>query len=158
MALTVLIDVLETYSGTLTAIATIALVIATVFLVKATSLLANITKNQDKPWLHFYFMLADGGLYSNDRLYVKNIGKGAALEVEYTVKHGGLPAYTQKLDALAPGQRFTALETPPDNSEPYEIEEIKYKDINNNPINQQKIEPMIINFMTYTGSINKPKI
>ncbi len=71
MDLTALIDTLDTHSGTLIAIATIALVIATVLLVWATMQLANITKNQDKPWLHSYIMLAEDIPYPTDRLYVK---------------------------------------------------------------------------------------
>lgn len=156
MDLTSLITALDIHYGTITAIATIALVLATVFLVKATTQLTNITKNQDKPWLHFYFMLADNRLYANDKIYVKNIGKGSAFEVKFTVKYGGLRAYQQKLDALAPTQEFAlpgvfhSLETPPDNLKIYEIDEIMYKDINKNAINQQKIEPKIMNFATYT--------
>lgn len=150
MDLTAIINALDIHSGTITAISTVALAIVTVFLVRATIQLANITKNQDKPWLHFYFMLSDGRSFNHDRLYVKNIGKGAALEVEFTVKHGGLPAYQQKLDALAPSQKFVVLDIPPDNSEIYEIDEIMYKDINKNAINQQKIDPKIMNFATYT--------
>ncbi|OGM11229.1 hypothetical protein A2Z22_00730 [Candidatus Woesebacteria bacterium RBG_16_34_12] len=145
----------------ITAIATVALVIVTGFLVWATKQLVNITKNQDKPWLHFYFRLGD--FKTIDRLYVKNIGKGAALEVEFTLKHG-LIAYTQKLDALAPTQEFAlpgdfdSSEIPPDNSKIYEIDKIMYKDINKNAINQPKIEPKIMNFATYTDYISRPKI
>jgi hypothetical protein len=145
-----ILELLNTNSGIITAIATAALAIVTLFLVRATIQLANITKNQDKPWLHFYYILAEGGLHSNDKLYVKNIGKGAAFEVEYTIKHRGIQYLEHKLGALAPGQKFTVLNMPSNNSEPYEIDEIKYKDINNTPITQQKIEPMIMNFTTYT--------
>lgn len=93
MALTALIDAIETHSGTLTSIATIALVIATVFLVRATLQLANITNNQDKPCLIFDYIetkapieIADG-VYSNDEfrknIFVKNIGKGHAFKIKF---------------------------------------------------------------------------
>lgn len=142
-----LINTLDIHSGTITAIATIALAIVTVFLVKATIQLADISKNQDKPWLHFYYMYVD----DRNQLYVKNIGKGAALEVEFTVKNGGLPAHQQKLDALAPSQEFVVLSLPSDDSNIYEIDEIMYKDINKNAIKQQKIDPKIMNIIIITG-------
>jgi hypothetical protein len=140
---------LITASGILTAIATIALFIVTGYLAKATIQLTNITKNQDKPWLHFYFMLGDKSI-TNDWLYVKNIGKGAALDVKFNVKIGGIPTIQQTLDALAPSQEFVVLKLPSDNTKEYEIDEISYKDINEKPINQQNIQPKIMNFNTYT--------
>lgn len=137
---------LITASGILTAIATVTLAIVTLFLAKATIQLANITKNQDKPWLHFYFILGDINKITKDMLYVKNIGKGAALDVKFTVNNG--VQYT--LDALAPSQKYVVLKLLSDDVKEYVIDEITYKDINEKPKKQQKVEPKIMNFMIYT--------
>jgi phosphoribosylanthranilate isomerase len=98
----------------ITAIATVALVIVTIFLVYANSQLANITenlvyanlqlvqitKNQDKPYLHFYAK-QDGSIY------IKNAGKGAALNVEYTYNKNGRPEYPIRTwDVLCPNEEF----------------------------------------------------
>lgn len=83
-----------------TAIATIALVIVTIFLVWANLQLVNITKNQDRPYLHFYAK-------RNGSIYIKNVGKGVALNVEYMYIKNGRPEGTIRTwDALSPKEKF----------------------------------------------------
>lgn len=94
----------------ITAIATIALVIVTIYLVSANLQLVNVTKNivsanlrlvkitenQDRPYLHSYAK-QDGSIY------IKNVGKGVALNVEYTYNKNDRPEYR---DVLCPNEEF----------------------------------------------------
>jgi len=82
---------LEDYTELITLIATVALVSVTIYL-------AGFNKKmwlaQDKPWLHFYFREEEFEIKSLinatedllwPRLYIRNVGKGHALDVKFNV-------------------------------------------------------------------------
>ncbi|MBU3967692.1 MAG: hypothetical protein KKG76_10015 [Euryarchaeota archaeon] len=136
MDLTALINTLDIYSGTITAFATIFLVIVTGLLVLATLQLANITKNQDKPWLYFYWKNDDDGV----NLYVKNVGKGVAVDVQYRIG-----AHKRTIDAISPKEKKLLSKIPVDDKEEFQIDDLTYKDINLMPMNQNRtVNPKII--------------
>jgi hypothetical protein len=152
MDLTALMNFLDIHSGTIIAIATIALVAATSYTVYFNQ---KLWLAQDIPLLHFYVKL---GRDTNDRLFIKNIGKGAALDVKFTVKHGGRPEVDIDGLVLAPREEYKILDLSPDNVEKYEIDEITYFDVNKRTINQEKIVAFAKNFTTYTDTDTNNKL
>ncbi|MGB8215710.1 MAG: hypothetical protein WCE94_00245 [Candidatus Methanoperedens sp.] len=125
-----------------------SLTISTIFLVVATGIIAYYNRKlwiaQDKPWLHFYVR------QNAESLYVKNIGKGAALKVRCNIRLGGSGGDGYEPDALEPGQESVIREFPirDNNGNPLEIEieDIVYEDINEITYKQKPIRPQIVDF------------
>jgi hypothetical protein len=142
---------------------TFIIAISTIVLAAATIYLAYFNMKlwfaHDKPWLCSYHKLAD------NRSYIKNVGKGAALGLKFTVKFGGSPRYQHSIPALSPNEEYAVTESPESpvldtkgNVMEYEIDEITYKDINGMTINQKLNKPIIIDLLTWMDTNNKPKI
>lgn len=141
---------------TFIAIATIALVAATIYIAYFNM---KLWIAQDKPWLCSYHKLAD------NRSYIKNVGKGAALGVKFTLKFGGSPRYQQSIPCLSPNEEYAFTKSPESpvldtkgNVMEYEIDEITYKDINGITKNQKLNKPIIVDLWTWMDTNNKPKI
>ncbi|VVB91819.1 Uncharacterised protein [uncultured archaeon] len=142
------LDALDNYSGSITAIATIFLVIATVFLVRATLQLANITKNQDKPWLYFYPVETESQVYGNPSprnhdLYVKNIGKGGARDIRFGIYLDDQSSPIKETNpdetfSLSPGEKFRIMKLPNPHGN-VSIENICYLNINEEEIVQDDV-------------------
>ena len=129
------------YSSLIVAIATVFLVIATVLLVK-------VTLTQNKPWLYFYFKKeyrpsmefnknGNGMPRSPPQLYVKNVGKGPAIEIEFEIGQIEIP-----LNALSPQEEVNINEKYPgifDKSKKIKIINIKYDDINKQSCSQDDL-------------------
>ena len=122
----------EEYSSLIVAIATVLLVIATILLVR-------VTRNQNKPWLYFYFkkeyrpsmeFTENGNAMPRlpPQLCVKNVGTGPAIEIEFKIEQIKIP-----LNALSPQEEININEIHSDilgTSKKIEIIDIKYTDLN----------------------------
>jgi hypothetical protein len=125
-----------------------SIAIITIFLVIATAIIAYFNMQlwiaQDKPWLHFYVRQNAG------RSYVKNIGKGAALNVKFSIRLVGSKGDGFEIDALSPNQEFVIGESPirdiKRNPLEMEIGDIVYEDINGRTYKQKPIKPQIVDF------------
>lgn len=118
---------LDSHSGSITAIATIA----TIALVAATIYIAyfnmKLWKAQDKPWLYFY--QKESGLVGRGDLYVVNVGRGVALDVEFKVAAKSNP---EKYRVLPIGKDEELPDLGIINKQKHDIKirDIKYNDIN----------------------------
>jgi len=135
------------YSSLIVAIATVFLVIATVFLVRATVLLVRVTLTQNKPWLYFFkkedrpgteFNKNGNGVTRLPQLYVKNVGKGPAIEIEFKIEQN-----TIQLNALSPQEEVNIIKIYPSISDKLskknKITDIKYNDLNNQSCSQDNV-------------------
>lgn len=122
--------------------------IATVFLVIATVLLVRVTLTQNKPWLYFYFKKeyrpsmeftenGNGMPRLPPQLYVKNVGKGPAIEIEFEIGQINIP-----LNALSPQEEVNINEKYPGISDKFKkikIINIKYNDLNKQSCSQDDL-------------------
>ena len=116
----------EQYSNLIIAIATVFLVIATVSLIGA-------TLTQNKPLLHFYLGSKSStriGLDDKPQLYIKNIGKGPAIDIKCRINKKEF-----ELNALCPHEEKSTNRTI-GNHEEIIITDIKYDDINDKSCSQ----------------------
>lgn len=107
--------------------------IATVFLVKATVSLIGATLTQNKPLLYFYSESKPNmriGLDDKPQLYIKNIGKGPAIEIKCRINKKEF-----ELNALCPHEEKSTNRTI-GNHEEIIITDIKYDDINDKSCSQ----------------------
>lgn len=128
------------YSSLIVAIATVLLVIATVLLVR-------VTLTQNKPWLYFYFKESPpcmeftkngyGMARLPPQLYVKNVGKGPAIEIKFEIKQIKI-----SLNALSPQEEVNINEVHsgiPGKSKRIKITYIKYNDLNKQSCSQDDL-------------------
>ncbi len=121
--------------------------IATIFLVIATILLAyfnmKLWRAQDKPWLSFHIRKLDFQFVGGPApfiLYVKNIGKGPALDVKFKIDliNG---RFDKEYESLSPNEERIVMEIPKSVFDPpvseFYINEIEYTDINGIRIRQK---------------------
>lgn len=143
---------LSAYSTVATALATIFLVGVTALLVLATNQLTGVTKKmwlaQDNPRLHFIIYRQGQNLGFATKperpdqptryLYVKNIGKGPALDIRFNVDviNQHLP---REIIALSPYEEKEIMGLPNTHGEVH-IREINYEDINKMPKNPPDVD------------------
>lgn len=121
--------------------------IATVFLVITTVLLVRVTLTQNKPWLYFYFKESQTSMEFNKngngiprlppQLYVKNVGKGPAIEIEFEIGQIKIP-----LNALSPQEEVNINEIHfgiLGKSKKIKIIDIKYIDLNKQSCSQNDL-------------------
>lgn len=149
------VNLFERYSPLITAIATVVLVVATVALVVATMLLVKYNKKlwrtQNEPLLYFYknyFMHKSGKLNISSQhigFFVKNVGKGPAIEVKLNVRSGQQEYY---INALSPGEKSLIFFTPKKCFDGFSgeatigevtIDDITYKDLNGFKYSHKKV-------------------
>lgn len=135
-ALVALIHFLNTNSGAIIAIATIALVAVTYYLAQFNQ---KLWLAQDKPWLSFTVKVDNGSF----GLHVRNIGKGSAFDINFKFGTKSFP-----LSPLAPTEGITMwglisenkeLLTSEELRERYTITEINYEDVNGIKIGQKPV-------------------
>ena len=77
--------------------------VATISLVGVTKSLVRVTINQNKPWLYFYFKRKSlpniQNYIQSPSLYVKNVGKGPAIKIEFKIEQT-----ERSLHALSPDE------------------------------------------------------
>ncbi len=134
------LDTFSAYSTAATALATIFLVGVTAFLVYATIQLTKVTKKmwlaQDKPYLIFYMRFMEMTGRRIPLLYVKNIGKGPALDIRFNVAVNNQHS-PQEIIAIAPYEEIqTTAMVPPETHGEVHITEITYRDTNEILYNQ----------------------
>ncbi len=120
--------------------------IATIALVGATIVIAYFNRQlwlaQDMPFLDFYAK-------EDDWIYIKNVGKGAALEVNYTYKINGNPSNSYEFNALSPNQELRLDIKYPvlDSKGNYAVLtiDVRYKDVNKKTYTQNSILPIKFN-------------
>ena len=131
----------EHHSALITAIATVALVVATV-------LLANFNKKlwraQNEPLLYFYkecFMHESGKLGISSQqmgFFVKNVGKGPAIKVKLNVRFGNPQEYS--IETLSPGEKSQIFITPKIYFDrEVTIHDITYNDLNGFKYRHEKV-------------------
>ena len=132
----------EHHSALITAIATVALVVATISLVEYNK---KLWRTQNEPLLYFYnnyFMPKSGKLdISSPHIgfFVKNVGKGPAIEVKLNVRSGQQEQQEYYSNALSPGEKSLIFITPKKYFDVFSgeatigevtIDDITYKDLN----------------------------
>lgn len=146
------VDTLNANSGAIIGIATTFLVIVTLALVIATWQLVKVNKrmmlSQDKPWLYFYTAKKESQVYGNpspiiNYLYVKNVGKGAALKIRFTVNldNQSSPITETRPDdefSLSPNEELRITKLPNSHGD-VSIENICYLDINEEKRYQKEV-------------------
>lgn len=138
ISIVAIISVIVTYlilgksPETFIAIATIALVVATIYIAYFNM---NLWIAQDKPWLYFY--QKESVLGDRVDLYVVNVGKGVALDVEFKVAAKSIP---KKYSVLPIGkdEPFSDIMEGKISKETQDIKisNIKYNDTNKISYNQ----------------------
>lgn len=136
----------EYHSALITAIATVALVVATISLIKYNK---KLWRSQNEPLLYFYkdhFTSTKLDISSlNTGFFVKNVGKGPAIEVKLNVGSKKQEYYS---NALSPGEKSMILFTPTKCFERFSggttigevtIDDITYKDLNGFNYSHKKV-------------------
>jgi len=132
----------ERYTGLITGIATVALVLVTIELVKLNE---KVWRTENKPLLYFYIKSHEYKLGKNGetspyiRLFVVNVGKGPATKVKFNVFES-LRCYDIDLEVLASGEELNVFEII-ERSFPMEfiVDDIKYNDFNGLEYSQKKV-------------------
>lgn len=138
----------EYHSALITAIATVALVVATISLIEYNK---KLWRSQNEPLLYFYkneFMSKSDKLGNSSRntgFFVKNVGKGPAIEVKLNVESEKQEYYS---NALSPGEKSLIFFTPTKYFERFSgattigevtIDDITYKDLNGFKYSHKKV-------------------
>ena len=136
----------ERYTGLITAITTVALVLVTTLLV---DLNKKLWLTQNKPLLYFYKEIENFGQYSSSpyvilKFFVRNVGNGPATKVDLKIDQKDFyfkkSSPVEYFEVLSPGEKtliFTIEETK--FTQEITIDDIVYNDFNGMEYSQEKV-------------------